>query len=293
MAARVLRIRGLKVPPSIILARAAQDPRLAEAFSDITFETWPDAKAMRADIDAGTVDLCVIPTNVSAGLYNGGTPLRLLCVNMWGILHVLSHAPLSGSWDALRGASIAIPLKGNMPDTVFCTLAARAGLDLAGESVAYLDSYIAAKDAVLAGDADVAVLPEPVASAAAAAGAHRFLDMQAEWAMLTGRPPRFPQAGAVVPADMNEAEIAVLLDVLDDALVWMVANPEDAGVLGAPLLGLDTATIAASIRATNWLSLTGAEAQPELEYFYEVLIAASPDLVKGGLPGDGFYVARP
>lgn len=290
---RPLRIRGLKVPPSIILARAAQDPRLAAVFDPVTFETWPDAGAMRADIDTGTVDLSVIPTNVSAGLYNEGKPLRLLCVNMWGILHVLSHAPMEASWAALRGRRIAIPLRGNMPDTIFSTLAARAGLDLAREAVSYVDSYIAAKDALVAGETDIAVLPEPVASAAAAADAHRLLDLQREWAALTGRPPRFPQAGAVVPADLAPAETALLLDVMGDALDWMAANPDEAGALGAPLLGLDPQIIAASLRASTWLSLSGAESREELEFFYRVLMEASPDLVPGGLPDAAFYLARP
>lgn len=290
---RALRIRALKVPPSIILARAAQDARLAATFSDVTFATWPDAKAMRADIEAGGVELSIIPTNLAAVLYNGGTPLRMLCVNMWGILHVLSHAPMAPDWQALRGKTIAIPLKGNMPDTIFSTLAGRVPLDLAADAnVVFLESYLAAKDAVLSGNCDVAVLPEPVASAAAAEGAHRMLDLQQEWATLTGRPARFPQAGTVVPQDLSAAETELLLAVMEDALVWMDANPDDAGALGAPLLGLDAAIIADSLRATNWLSMPGAEARAELEFFYQTLLDASPHLVDGGLPGDGFYVAR-
>lgn len=290
---RALRIRALKVPPSIILARAAQDPRLANAFSDVSFETWPDAKAMRADIEAGAVELSIIPTNLAAALYNGGTPLRMLCVNMWGILHVLSHAAIEPTWQALRGKTIGIPLKGNMPDTIFSTLAGRVPIDLATEvTVVFLDSYLAAKDAVQSGTCDVAVLPEPVASAAAAEGAHRMLDLQQEWATLTGRAARFPQAGTVVPQDLSDTETRLLLTVMEDALAWMDANPDDAGALGAPLLGLDAAIIADSLRATNWLSVPGAEARDDLEFFCQTLLDASPDLVKGGLPGDGFYVAR-
>ena len=70
---RALRIRALKVPPSIILARAAQDARLAATFSEVTFATWPDAKTMRADVESGAVDLSIIPTNLAAALYNDGT----------------------------------------------------------------------------------------------------------------------------------------------------------------------------------------------------------------------------
>ena len=287
---RALRIRALKVPPSIILARAALDARLAVTFSDVTFATWPDAKAMRADVESGAVDLSIIPTNLAAALYNAGTPLRMLCVNMWGILHVLSHVPLAQDWQALRGKTIAIPLKGNMPDTIFSTLAGRVPLDLAADTtIVFQNSYLAAKDAVLSGACDVAVLPEPVASAAAAEGAHRMLDLQQEWAALTGRPPRFPQAGTVVPQYLTDAETQLLLTVMEDALAWMAANPDAAGELGAPLLGLEATVIADSLRATNWISLTGASAREDLEFFYEVLMAYSPALVAGGLPDAGFY----
>jgi len=287
---RALRIRALKVPPSIILARAAQDARLGSAFSDVTFAAWPDAKSMRADVESGAVDLSIIPTNLAAALYNGGTPLRMLCVNMWGILHVLSHAPLAPDWQQLRGKKIAIPLKGNMPDTIFSTLAGRVPLDLATDTtIIFQESYLAAKDAVLWGACDAAVLPEPVASAAATEGAHRMLDLQQEWAALTGRAPRFPQAGTVVPQDLADTETALLLTVMEDAVAWMAANPDAAGELGAPLLGLEAPVIADSLRATNWVSLTGASAREDLEFFYEVLMAASPALVAGGLPDAGFY----
>lgn len=288
--ARALRIRALKVPPSIILARAAQDQRLAEAFSDVSFATWPDAKAMRADLESGAVDLCIVPTNVAAALYNAGTPIRLLCVNVWGILHVLSHAPMTGAWPSLRGKKIAIPLKGNMPDTIFTTLAARAGLVLSTDAeVSYTDSYLAAKDALVSGACDVAVLPEPVASAAASEGAHRVLDLQREWAALTGRAPRFPQAATVVPQDLTAEEYDLLFAVMVDALNWMATNPDDAGETGVALLGVPAPVIADSLRATTWLSLDGNAARGDLEYFYGVLMDSSPALVAGGLPGAGFY----
>ncbi len=291
--ARALRIRALQVPPSIILARAAQDRRLADSFSDVSFATWPDAMAMRADLDTGAVDLCIIPTNVAAALYNAGTPIRLLCVNVWGILHVMSHARMTGGWSALRRKRIAVPLKGNMPDTIFSTLAACAGLDLSADvQVVYCDSYLAAQDAVLTGACDAAVLPEPVASSAAALGGFRALDLQQEWATLTGRAPRFPQAGTVIPQDFSSADASSILAVMDDALGWMVANPDAAGALGAPLLGLAAQIIADSLRATTWMSMDAAAAREDLEYFYGVLTATSPALVDGGLPDAGFYNAR-
>ena len=184
MQRRALTIRGLPVPPSIMLARVAADPRVQDAFPESSFAVWRDAAAMRSQIQTGAVDLCVIPTNVAARFYNQGFGVRLMAVTVWGILHVLTNRQGWKSWGDLRGARIAIPLRGNMPDTIFGTLAGRAGLNTETEAdVSYFESYLAAAAALNAAEVDAAVLPEPAASACleAGGGVTRMLDLQAEW----------------------------------------------------------------------------------------------------------------
>lgn len=283
-----------------MLARIAADPAITSRFGDVSFELWPGAGAMREDLSAGEVDLCVIPTNVSAGLYNGGLPIRLLAVTVWGILHVLTNRADLRDWSDLKGARIAIPLKGNMPDTIFSSLASKLDLDLERDTqVVYVESYIAAKDQLVAGEVDAVVLPEPVATSAEVEGreknvdVRRMLDLQAEWARAHGGPPRFPQAGAVVAADMaDDADVlAALLDATGRALDWMERSPEDAARFGETYLGgLAAPVIAQSLRRTSWSMKPAAAARPELETFYRALMASSPDLVKGGLPDEGFYL---
>jgi NitT/TauT family transport system substrate-binding protein len=291
-----LRIRGLPVPPSIMLARTAADTRLQEAFPESNFAVWSDAAAMRSDLKAGAVDLCVIPTNLAASLHNQGIAVRLIAVTVWGILHVLTNRPEWESWDDLRGARIAIPIKGNMPDTVFGTLAARAGLDVEGAVTAkYFDSYVAAAAALSAGEVDAAVLPEPVATASieGGSGVARMLDLQIEWGRLTGGAPRFPQAGAVAATALLQSSHGagdIIAAAIGDALAWMDGDPDAAAALGEPYLGgLPRYVIAASLRQSRGEMKVAAEARPELEAFYRTLIARSPDLVAGGLPGDDFY----
>lgn len=294
-----LTIRGLPVPPSIMLARVATDPRVQEVFPGSSFAVWPDAAAMRSDVHAGAADLCVIPTNLAATFYNQGLDVRLMAVTVWGILHVLTNRVGWQSWDDLRGARIAIPLKGNMPDTIFATLAARAGLDAEAEAaVSFFESYSAAADALNTGEVDAAVLPEPAASACveAGGGVARMLDLQAEWGRLTGGAPRFPQAGAIARAALlagSDATGQTIAAAIADAVAWMSDEPEAAATLGEPYLGgLPRRIIAASLHQTRGEMKDGVQARPELETFYRTLIARSPDLVAGGLPGDGFYWGR-
>ena len=291
-----LRVRGLPVPPSIMLARVAEDPRVVDVFDPVSFELWPGAPAMREDLAAGNADLCVIPTNIAAGFYNAGMPLRMLAVTVWGILHVLANRDELRDWPDLTGARIAIPLKGNMPDTIFSSLANKLGLDLASEAqVTYADSYVIAKDQLVAGEVDAVVLPEPLATAAVmeGPGVRRMLDLQAEWARAHGGEPRFPQACAVISARRAEQEGAskILLGAVTRALDWMGREPDEAAHFGEPYLGgLAVNVIAESLRQTAWTMEPAAVARPELETFYRALMDSSPDLVKGGLPDEGFYL---
>ena len=162
---RALRIRALKVPPSIILARAAQDARLGSAFSDVTFEPGP------------TPNPCAPMSNRARSTYASSQPTSpprsttaarrcACCASTCGAsctsCRTLRLAP---DWQQLRGKgkTIAIPLKGNMPDTIFSTLAGRVPLDLSdGHRRKCRLSRIPIsppKDAVLSGACDAAVLP--------------------------------------------------------------------------------------------------------------------------------------
>jgi NitT/TauT family transport system substrate-binding protein len=288
---RALVVRGLAVPPSITLARAAADPLLVDAFGPGDFAVWPDAAAMQADLQAGTVDLAIIPTNVAANLYQQGISLGLARVTVWGILHVMTRRGDMRGWEDLAGRTVAVPLRGNMPDTIFTTLLARVP-SLAGRvTLRYMTTYVAAMEAMLAGESDAAVLPEPIASAAEARDARRALDLQAEWGRLVGGPPRYPQAGAVVSRARWTTEGAALIGgAIDRAVAWMGTQPDEAGALGASLLGLDAATVTRSLRLTHWESLRARAARGEIERFFTVLRDASPALLPDGLPGDGFYL---
>lgn len=290
--ARGLVVRGLAVPPSIILARATTDAALTALFGPSDFAVWPDNAAMMADLKAGAVDLSIIPTNVAATLAAQWLPLGLARVTVWGILHVMSVQDGIRGWPDLAGRRVAVPLRGNMPDTIFTALLARSGVASSSIDVHYMPSYITALEAMLAGTADAAVLPEPLASVAESQGARRVLDLQREWGRLIGGPGRYPQAGVVVPRSRwNGPERDVLGGAVDRAVQWLANEPEAAGALGARLLGFDAAVIARSLRRTTWMSLSGAVARKELESFYGVLAATSAALLPDGMPPDDFYLA--
>ena len=280
-----LNIRGLQVPPSIVLARAAQDRRLTDCFN-VTFEVWPNTEKMHADIASNLVDLCILPTNLSGSLYNEGLPLRLLCINVWGLLHVMSAERTETGWRSLAGGTVAIPLKGNMPDTIFSVLINQNGIECV---VRYCDTYGQAAAALLSKEVQFAVLPEPFASESELKGAYRALDLQEAWAGLNSGVPRYPQAGAVILGSTTAATVELVVEVLEDALEWLVGSADEAGVVGTSLLGIDASIITASVNATRWQSLRASAARSELERFYKILLTNNPQVLSLGLPDENFY----
>ncbi len=295
-----LIIKGLPVPPSIMLARLADNARLSKMFDRIEFSAWGSSGDMRADMQSGAVDLAVIPTNVAAAFHNNGLPIRLLSVSLWGILYVLTRHEHLASWDNLRGLKVAIPFKGNMPDTIFSFLAEKNGQAVDDEVIlSYETTYVDAKNALLAGKVDAACLPEPVATAAefeakaSNIGVRRLFDLQEEWAKTTGRGPRYAQAGPVVRAALvdgrPETGIAIL-EAIDDALAWMADDPSAAAEFGAPFMGgLSADVVAESLRRIELKSQRFPAARTELDFFYHALTDMNPGLLKGGFPDKSFY----
>lgn len=299
-----LVIRGLPVPPSIMLAHVAENPKIKNIFEEVDFAVWGDSKQMRQALVDGEVDLAVIPSNAAAGLYNHGLKVRLLGVTLWGILHVLSWKDGVESWNDLKRKTVGIPFKGNMPDTIFNFLARKNGLDPQKDiNPVYYKTYVDAKNALLAGEIDAACLPEPVASSAEVesevSGTYlkRILDLQHEWDKATGRGPRYAQAGPVVQANLIERlpeAGSLIISAIEDALKFMADDPSAAARLGRPLLGgLSEEVIAKSLKRIEHSAETFPAGIMQVESFLNSLAEISSELVPGGIPDHDFYYVSP
>jgi NitT/TauT family transport system substrate-binding protein len=295
-----LVIKGPPAPPSILLARITQQERLNSLVPEVMFDTWANPDQLRADVTANALHVAATPTNVAANLYNRGVPVRLLNVNVWGILYVLTVDERLTGWDDLRGQTIAVPFQGDMPDLTFRYLAAENNLDAARDmTLQYVAAPIEGLQSLLAGRVQAAVLPEPAATAAQLRGnqegitIRRMLNLQEQWAAVTGQPPRIPQAGTLAVASLVEQYpdvVAAVQEGLTEAVAWTNQNPEAAAQLGVQHLGgIQEPIIIQSLPRMNLEMVPAAEARAELEFFFSRLSELSPEVIGGALPDDGFY----
>ncbi|MCC5881742.1 MAG: ABC transporter substrate-binding protein [Halomonas sp.] len=286
--------------PQVILARALQNERLRELVGERELRTWRDPDQLRAWIAGNEVHLTATPTNVAANLYNRGVPVVLMNVNVWGTLGLLAHAEPMTSLADLVGRHVGVPWRGDMPDLVLRSLLAREGLEVGRDlRITYQASPFETVQTFLAQRLDVALLPEPMRTSTRLQLASldlmaSELDLQAEWARLTGSPPALPQAGMICRRELLEAHpewVAAVQTAVAEAVAWVAAHPVEAGLLGAQHSPLAAQVIEGAITRTRLEMRSAAQARSELEVFLGILAELSPGFIGGSLPDDGFYLA--
>ena len=287
--------------PQVILARALEDPAVKKLIPESELKAWKDPDQLRAWLARAEVMLTATPTNVAANLYNRGVPLVLLNVNVWGTLGMLGlkeKGPLASVED-LAGRHIGVPWRGDMPDLVFRYLIGKAGLEVGRDlKVSYQSSPFETVQMFVAQRLDAVVLPEPMRTATRLQTAQfgqmpAELDLQEEWARLTGEAPNLPQAGVVCRReflDQHPEQIAAIQHAISRAVDWVVATPNEAALIGSQNSPLATSVFEGAIPGTRIHMATAAESRPRLEAFFTALTDLSSGFIGGKLPGSDFYL---
>lgn len=294
-----LAMQAPAAPPSILLAHLATQEELTAQVPNVSFEAFQTLDQLRADMVKNEVQVAAVPTYVAANLYQRGVPVKLLNVTVWGHLSLLTADPAIASWEDLKGKTVYIPFKGDSPDLVFQIIARGAGIQEGEIELAYVSAAPEALQMLLAGKADAAVLPEPVASAAILQGKQKGIpvrelyELRQEWGRVTGREPMIPQIGTIAVADVVEKHpdvVTAIQDGMQASITWIQENPTDAAKLGEPYLnGLKAPVIESSLGRTPFKFVPAAEAREDVEFFFAKLAELSPEIIGGGLPDDGFY----
>lgn len=277
---------------------------LKDLADKVEFIPWKDPDHLRVLAMDGQADFVAMPTNVAANLYNRGVKLQLLNVATWGVLWMVSRDNSLKTLADFKGKEIALPFRADMPDIVFQLLAEKQGLDVKRDfKLRYVGTPIEAMQLLITRRVDHALLAEPAISMALrktrsfpvsviAPELFRSVDLQKEWGRVMQREARIPQAGITVmgkaAADTNL--IARFQSAYAASLAWCEANPEPCGALVAKRADLLTPeAVADSIRIDNARFVPALDAQPELVFFFNQLLAKQPALVGGKLPDAGFY----
>lgn len=296
-APATLALYGPPAGPSITLAQAVASGALKDLAGEVTLTIWRNPDELRAGLASGDIGLSIVPVQVAANLYNRGMGLRLVNAMTEGLLYVMAPEGTVAGLAGLAGKRISVPFVNDTPDFVLRAVLAHHGLIDKVEQVP-AGSPIEAAQMLLSGRIDAALLSEPASSGVILMGGaagkvlERAVDLQEEWAAISGLGPVLPQAGLAVTRAFSEAHgdlIAPLQAALEAATAAVLADPAAAAKAAAPKLELPEPILAASIPHSRLVARPASALRVQIEAMLGLMAEHDPAIIGGKLPGAEFY----
>lgn len=283
--------------------KVLEDNELHSLVDEVTFLPWKNPDELRSRIVSGQAQVSAVPTNVAANLYNRGMDVQLISILVWGILYMIGPDGEEITFEDLKGKTIHVPFRGDMPDLVFQYLLQKNNLDITKDvTIEYIATPQEVVQLLASGRAEYAILPEHTASLAVAKAnkegqnVKKTMNLQAEWAKVTGKEPRIPQAGIIVTGELVR-DYPEVIEKLQKQLAQSVQFLNEQPAEGAEILakyqdGLEAPFIEELIPAINLQFMSAQDAREELEFFFTELATISLDIIGGKLPDEGFYYQK-
>ena len=288
-----VRVGALSGPTTIGIVNLINDSANGQLETDyqLTMATQPDEIA--AAINAGDLDIALIPANLAAVLYNrteGG--IRAIDINTYGVLYCISNDDSISSVSDLAGKTVITTGQGATPEYAINYL-----LDQYGVTDCTLDFKTEGAEVVASLQADpnqIAILPQPAATAALAQveGLISNFSLNDEWNSVSPD-SAFVTGVTVVRTAFLEEHSDLVERFLVDHHNSVIKSGED--LEGTAQLVVDQGIIGAvpvaqrAIPLCNIACVTGADMKNDLSAYLQTLFDANPQSIGGALPGDDFY----
>ena len=288
-----LHIAGLKGPTTMGLVNLMAD----EVASSYDFTMYGAADEIVPLLVKGDLDAAAVPANLAATLYNTTNgAVEVACINTLGVLYIVENGETVNSVADLKGQTIVTTGKGTTPEYVLRYVLSENGVDPDSDvTIEYCSEATEALSKVQAGEATIAMLPQPFVTSALSQveGLRVALDMNEEWQKVAGS--KLVTGVLVVRKDAVENDpeafasfmegYAASVEAANSDLEGTAALCEQYGVVAKAALAQK------ALPQCNIVFETGDEMKADLETYFNVLYAADPTSVGGTLPADDFYYA--
>lgn len=278
-------------------AKLINDSKEGNTAQNYSFTVETDPSLARDGLINGSVDIAALPTNVAATIYNKtGGKIKIAAVNTLGVLYLVTNGEEVATLGDIKEKTIYCPA--NNPAYLFEAICRANGLE---KDVDYtLQTVNDPKEIppmLIKGEATVAVLPEPLVTAAKSkvAALETALDLTKEWETVYGE-STIMQGCIAVRAEWAEAhpeELAKFLEEYKASVEFTNADPKTAAEMIVSAGIAEAAPIAEkAIPKCNIVYIDGKEMASALDVFFEKLYSVSPAAVGGKLPDSGIYIEK-
>lgn len=294
-----VRAYALQGPTGMGFAKLMQDSADGKAALSYEFQLAASADEFTGEIIQGNFEIAAVPTNLAAVLYaRTEGAVSVAAVNTMGVLHLLENGDTIQSIEDLEGKTVYSSGQGSVPEYVMNYILDTFDIDC---EVIYEANHDAVATRLLAGEIDLAVLPEPkvttvLKNAEVPEGMRAALDLTEVWqdACDANNVDGSLYMGCVIVnnswAQEHPAEMKAFLEEYKASIEYVETNPAEAAQIIADQGIIPSAQIAeAAIPGSNIVYVDGEEMATDLASFYDILYSYNPDSVGGAVPDDNIY----
>ena len=301
-AIRVGLLNGPTCIPAAYMIENNKTITSGDTSAEVTYEKFADPQALLPKMIKNEIDVGFMPVNVAAKVYNSGNKALLCCaVTGLGNLRLITTDPILKHFTDLKGKTIYMAGQGATPEYLMRYLLDEYKISYSDNGSVVLDysiptAQIAAQ--MISGKIKYAVVPEPFATIAMQKSQTIFapIDLQKEYLALSGAKEIYPLSVMVVRADFAKSNPELLESILkeyENAAVWTVANPAEAGKLSEKHnLGLAAGIVTKAIPVSNYVYIPAQKSISQIEQLLSIFLACDKTSIGGKLPAKDFYYGK-
>ena len=292
-----INVGGLKGPTGIGMVQLMDQDEQGATANDYNFTLMGDPQDMVGLISNGDLDVAAVPTNLAANLYKKTSGnVQMVAINALGNLSILERGDSIQSVEDLRGKTIYATGQGSNPEYVLDYILQANGIDPETDvNIVYLTEHSELATMMAAGEADIALLPEPFVTTVLnkSEDVRVAVNLNDAWNQAAGDSGSQMALGCLIVRkdflENNQEAFATFLQEYAESTNWVVEHVSDAAQLVGKYEIMDAAVAEKAIPNCNIVCLTGEEMKQAAEGFFQVLFQANPQSIGGGMPEEGLY----
>ena len=258
------------------------------------FEVQTDPSIVLAGLINGSIDIAALPTNAAANAYNktnGG--VQIIAINTLGVLYLVTNNIDVSSFNDLEGKTIYCPAQNPFFITKYLVEANNLSNKITIDSSTYATAD-ALRAAVIAGNVDYAVLPEPMVTIAKSSNAtlKTTLNFTNEWNKVSNG-KQLVQGCVVVRTEFAHRYPGSVKEFLKEYKSSIEALNSDPATNSAYIkefgIFANDKVAAKAIPNCNIAYLDGSEMKAAMSGFLEAMYSVAPASIGNTIPNDNFY----
>ena len=293
-----VNVAVLKGPTALGMLKVMEDNNNGVANNDYKFEAFAAPDQLVPNIVNKSIDIASVPTNLAATLYKKTNKnVSIIAVNTLGVLSILTNGVEIKSVADLKNKTIYATGKGSTPEYALNYILEKNGLEVGKDvKVEYKSEHAELATAVISGNADIAMLPQPFVTKVTSKNKNVkiALDLSEEWAKVSN-------GGELVMGclivrndflkDNKDAVDAFLAEYYsstynaNDKLDETAAYAEKFNIMEAEVVSM-------ALPYCNIVYRTGDKMKSSVKEYLNVLYQSNPASIGGEIPDDAFYYAK-